>query len=278
MQNHPITIPKRQWLVLALSIALVSVTLVSNSLAQTSSTTVTKGASSSATEVRRGEVVYVSGQELVVKMEDGQVKHFTVPVGAHYTVDGKSYTIHDLKPGMHLTQKITTTTTPQTITTVRSVSGKVWHVNAPSMVILTLPDGTNKQFKVPKGVKFMIDGEEKTVFDLRKGMQVTATAVKQEPETLVSRSTAVTGRPGAPAPAAAAAPPPEMPPAAQVGVLLVETDTPAKPAPAAASASAEPAPKKLPKTASEMPLLGLLGALAVFMAFGLNVTRRIRSH
>jgi len=146
------------------------------------------------------------------------------------------------------------------------------------MVILTLPDGTNKQFKVPKGVKFTIDGEEKTVFDLRKGMQVTATAVKQEPETVVSRQTAVTGRPGAPAPAPAAAPP-EMPPAAQVGVLLVETDTPATAAPAAAAtASTEPAPKKLPKTASELPLLGLLGALAVFMAFGLNVTRRIRSH
>ena len=278
MQNHPITIPEGQWRVLALSIALVSVTTVSTTLAQTSSTTVTKGASSSATEVRRGEVVYVSGQELVVKMEDGQVKHFTVPVGAHYTVDGKSYTIRDLKPGMHLTQRITTTTTPQTITTVRSVSGKVWHVNPPSMVILTLPDGTNKQFKVPKGVKFTIDGEEKTVFDLRKGMQVTATAVKQEPETLVSRQTAVTGRPGAPAPAPAAAPPPEMPPAAQVGVLLVETDTPATTAPAAAAASTEPAPKKLPKTASEMPLLGLLGVLAVLTAFGLNVTRRIRSH
>jgi LPXTG-motif cell wall-anchored protein len=267
--------------VLALSIALVSVTLVSTSLAQTTSTSVTKGASSSATEVRRGEVVYVSGQELVVKMEDGQIKHFTVPVGAHYTVDGKSYTIRDLKPGMHLTQRITTTTTPQTITTVRSVSGKVWHVNPPSMVILTLPDGTNKQFKVPKGVKFTIEGEEKTVFDLRKGMQVTATAVKQEPETVVSKQTAVTGRPGAPAPAPApaAAPPPEMPPAAQVGALLVETDTPAKPAPtAAAQASAEPAPKKLPKTASQMPLLGLLGALAVLTAVGLSVTRRIRSH
>lgn len=278
MQNHPITIPERQWRVLALSIALVSISMVSTAFGQTTSTTVTKHAASSATEVRRGEVVYVAGQELVVKMEDGQVKHFTVPVGAHYTVDGKSYTIHDLKPGMHLTQKITTTTTPQTITTVRSVSGKVWHVNPPSMVILTLPDGTNKQFKVPKGVKFTIDGQEKTVFDLRKGMQVTATAVKQEPETVVSRQTSVTGRPGAPAPAPAAAPP-EMPPAAQVGVLLVETDTPATAAPAAAAqASTEPAPKKLPKTASELPLLGLLGAMAILMAFGLNVTRRMRSH
>ena len=42
-------------------------------------------------------------------------------------------------------------------------------MNAPSSVILTLPDNTNKQYKVPKGQKFMIDGQEKTVFDLRKG-------------------------------------------------------------------------------------------------------------
>ena len=67
-----------------------------------------------------------------------------------FTVDGKQYGVRDLTPGMKLTQRIVTTTTPQTITTVRSVSGKVWQVSAPLSVILTLPDGTNKQFKVPK--------------------------------------------------------------------------------------------------------------------------------
>jgi len=253
--------------------ALMCLTLVSAS-AQTSTTSVSRGPSSSATEVRRGEVLYVSGNEMVVKMDTGEVKHLTLSPSATFTVDGKKMGVADLRPGMKLTQRIVTTTTPQTITTVRSVTGKVWHVSAPSSVILTLPDGTNKQFKVPKGQKFTIDGQEKTVFDLRKGMTVTATAVTQVPETVVSSDRSVSGRP---APAAA----PEMPSSQQVGTLLVE-DTRAVPPPpgppAAAAASGEPAPKKLPKTASQMPLLGLLGALAVLTALGLRASRRLLSY
>ena len=188
--------------------------------------------------------------------------------GATFTVDGKQYGVRDLTPGMKLTQRITTTSTPQTITTVRSVTGKVWHVSAPSSVILTLPDGTNKQFKVPKNQKFTIDGQEKTVFDLRKGMTVTATAVSQVPETIVSTDRSVTGQP---APVAA----PDLPPAQSVGTLLVETAAPATPAPAAASGEA--APTRLPKTASPVPLVGLLGVLAVLSALGLRARRKLLS-
>ena len=65
------------------------------------------------TEVRRGEVVYVSGNDLVVKTEAGQIKHFVVPEGATAVVDGKTLTVRDLKPGMKLTQTITTTETPK---------------------------------------------------------------------------------------------------------------------------------------------------------------------
>jgi len=275
MEHRTMTILGRQWRLCGLLIALVSLTLVNIASAQTTSTSVQKGATSTSTEVRRGEVVYVSGNELVVKMEDGQTKHFTIPESGRFSVDGRQLSVHELTPGMKLTQRITTTTVPQTITTVRSVSGTVWHVTAPTSVILTLPDGTNKQFKVPQGVKFTIDGQEKTVFDLRKGMKVTATAITQVPETLISRQTTVTGR----APAVAAAPPPEMPPAQEVGTLLVETTTPVKqPAQPDTIASAEPAPKKLPKTASPVPLLGLLGALAVMTGVGLRAGRKFLSY
>lgn len=275
MQNHSIKNSGAQRRVWGMLIALISLTLVSTASAQTSTTSVTRGPSSATTEVRRGEVLYVSGNEMVVKMDTGEVKHFTVSPSATFTVDGKKMGVRDLAPGMKLTQRIVTTITPQTITTVRSVTGKVWHVNAPASVILTLPDGTNKQFKVPKGQKFTIDGQEKTVFDLRKGMTVTATAVTQVPETHLSTERSVSGRP---APAVAAAP--EMPAAQQVGTLLVE-DTKVVPPPsepAAVAASNEPAPKKLPKTASPMPLLGLLGALAVLTALGLRASRKLLSY
>jgi hypothetical protein len=111
-------------------------------------------------KVDRGKVVLVDENDLVVKTEDGRLVHFAnVPESARATVDGQPLGIHDLKPGMTLERTITTTTTPQTITTVKSVTGTVWYVNPPSSVILTLEDGTNQAFKIPEGQKFNIDGQ-----------------------------------------------------------------------------------------------------------------------
>ena len=111
--------------------------------------------------IERGEVAYVSGNELVVKMEDGTIRHFAnVPESARVTVDGQELGIHSLKPGMKLERTTIVTTTPKTITTVKSVTGKVWHISPPNTVILTLEDGTNQEFKIPKGQKFMVEGQE----------------------------------------------------------------------------------------------------------------------
>jgi hypothetical protein len=40
------------------------------------------------------------------------------------------------------------------------VTGKVWRVSPPNSVILTLEDGTNQSFNIPKGQKFNVDGQE----------------------------------------------------------------------------------------------------------------------
>ena len=48
-------------------------------------------------------------------------------------------------------------------------------------MILTLPDGTNKEYNVPKGQVFNVNGKKDTVFQLRKGMNVSATVVTEEP-------------------------------------------------------------------------------------------------
>ena len=108
-----------------------------------------KGAASHQVQVERGEVVYVSGNDLVVKMENGEVRHFTVPESTRVTVEGKELSVHDLKPGMKLQRTIVTTATPKLVTTVRTIQGKVWLVHPPSSVILSLPEG-NKQYKIPK--------------------------------------------------------------------------------------------------------------------------------
>jgi hypothetical protein len=98
----------------------------------------------------------------------------------HYktvTVAGKELTVHDLKPGMKLQRTTITSTTPRMITTVKTVTGKVWRVSPPNSVILTLEDGTNQSFNIPKGQKFNVDGQETDAWGLKEGMNISATAV-----------------------------------------------------------------------------------------------------
>lgn len=247
---------RERWIVRSALCAFACAMLCTHAQGQdTSTTSVQKGTASYQTQVKSGTVVYVSGNQLVVKGDNGVVKDFNIPEGEKFDVDGQKVSVHELKPGTHLTQTITTKTTPHMITTVRTISGKVWYVNAPSTVILTLPDNTNKQYKVPKGQMFNINGTEQSVFHLRKGMQVSATVVTEVPETHVSMNQAVTG----------SAPPPAIPD--HVDVLMVESPAPVE------TAAAEPAPAALPHTGSELPLIGLLGAFSLGMG---GLVRRIR--
>ena len=245
--------PKTLLSVLAVSMAFVAFEATAMSQVQTAQTTTTH-APSVTTSVARGEVVYVSGNQLVVKMEDGTMRDFpNVPESAKVTVNGQQMGIHDLKPGMKLEKTITTTTTPKTITTVQTVTGKVWHVNAPLSVILTLEDGTNQQFKVPKGQEFTVNGKKTDVFGLRKGMKVSATKVTEEPVTEVAHHTAIAGT----------LPPP--PPADAPILIAVAVPTSASPA-----AAPE---KELPKTGSSLPLIGLMGLLFLAASLMLKVYR-----
>jgi hypothetical protein len=219
-------------------------------------------------KVERGEVVYVSGNDLVVKMENGELRHFVVPEDKRITVEGRELSVHDLKPGMKLERTITTTSTPEVVTTVRTIQGTVWQVKAPKSVILTLADGTNKEYKVPKDQKFMIGGQEKTVFDLRKGMNISATVITQAPETKIAETRKVTGE----------MPPPPPTPPMEGAMLIEEAPAPTAPPPPAETAQAQPAPeKKLPATASPLPLMGLLGVLMLAAGLGLRMVR-LRAH
>lgn len=223
---------------------------------ETTTTTSTTGPASHQIAVERGEIVYISGNEVVVRMENGEIREFTAAPGATAIVDGKKITIADAKPGMKLERTITTTTTPRTVTTIRTIHGKVWHVNAPKSVILTLPDGQNKQYNVPKDQKFMINGAEKTVFELRKGMIVNATVLVSVPETVVAQEKRLTGK---------MPPPPPTPP--MESAILIEQPAPVQ------VAEAE-APAKLPKTGSEVPLLGLFGILSLAGSGLLSLLKR----
>ncbi len=209
-------------------------------------TATTAGQSSRTVTVNRGEVYAVDGNDLIVKMADGTFRHFPdVPESARATVDGKKLGIHDLKPGMMLERTIITTTTPMIVTTIQTVTGKVWHVNPPLSVILTLEDNTNQEFKIPKDQKFNVDGQMVDAFALRKGMKVSATKIVEVPTVVSSEQQSVTGKTPAAAPTEIAtqpqlvtatippSPPPDAPLLVAEGKptpVPAETEQPAAPA------------------------------------------------
>ncbi len=245
--------------------SLLAIAFTAQAQVQTTTTTAPAGAPTTTVKVERGTVVAVSGNNLVVKAEDGSLRDFNdVPDTTTVTVNGQQLNVHQLTPGMTIERQTVTTASPRMITTVKTVTGKVWNVTPPNYVILTLEDGKNQRFKIPKGQKFTINGQETDAFGLRKGMQVSAQQVTEESAVVYAQEVKRTGT----------APPPPPPPQANVPILVVFLPA-AAPAPAA-EAPAEPAPAALPKTASNLPLLSLLGAIFVALGLGLKSVRAIK--
>jgi len=246
----------RTSLVLVVGAVCLAFTLSMSAQVQTETSTAGHSASI-VTQVERGEVVYVSGNDVVIKMEDGTIRHFAnVPESFKATVDGQQVGIHDLKPGMKLQRTIATTTVSKVVTTVKSVTGKVWMVNPPNSVILTMDDGKNQQFKIPNNQKFNVDGQVVDAWGLKKGMKISATKVVETPLDVVSKRTNVTG----------SSPPP--PPPVDVPILIVVA------VPAPTQVARAQAPAELPKTGSSLPLIGLLGLLSLASSLGLRTVRK----
>jgi len=246
-------------------IAVISICAFTAVAQVTTETSTTTEPASHKVSVERGEVVYVSGNDLVVKMEDGSLRNFdNVPESARVAVDGHELSVHELKPGMKVEKTTTITTTPHTVTTTKRVTGKVWQVTPPKSVVLTLEDGTNETFSIPQGQKFTINGEETDAWGLKKGMTVTATKITEEPMTIVEHQQKLTGT----------TPPPPLPPATDLPILVAVIT----PHPILAQVTPPPTPgtpKTLPKTGSPFPLLGLIGAIALLCSFVLRMVRKV---
>ena len=185
-------------------------------------------------------VVYVGGDDLVVKAADGKLLNFTVPSGVKFASGGKQVGLSELKAGAKITAPIVTGFDPKIVSAVSVVKGKVYAVTPPDGVTLLLSEGV-KELAVPAGTTFMVDGKSMKVSELKPDMMVDATIV----------TTADTDA------ASATATPP------MVGTLLV-----------AKGASAD----DMPAAGTNLPLYGILGAMLLMMGLWLRTSGRKPAH
>jgi hypothetical protein len=180
-------------LVLAVEVVVITFALSGNAQMHTKTTT-TSGKATQQVKVDRAEVVLIAGNDLVLKMEDGTIRHIAnVPQTFKATVDGKEIGIYDLKVGMTLERTTTITTTPKVVTTVQTVKGRVWHVNPPHYVMLALEDGSNQRFEIPVGQRFNVEGQSVDAWGLKPGMIITATKVVEFTASEIEQQRKLTG-------------------------------------------------------------------------------------
>jgi LPXTG-motif cell wall-anchored protein len=240
----------------ALSVAVGALLAASVALAQgqpAPAATVT----TTTTSLRSGVVVYASGNTLVTKESDGVTREHTVPDGFIFQMGGKNVTLADLKPGDKISAVITETKTVQPVTVTRVVQGKVIESSMGSIVVQNAKGQLVKYSSKDadgRDIKIIQNGKEVAIGDLKAGDRLSATIVtKYPPQVTTERQVTAKVTPPPPAPVAAA------------------------PEPAApATVAAAPKPAKLPKTASPLPLLGLVGGLLALAGAGLTLRRRSR--
>jgi hypothetical protein len=64
---------------------------------------------------------------------------------------------------------------------------------SPESMIVTLENGENKQYEVPDGFVFDVDGKKLSAMELRPGMKLMGTKVVEEPVTVITQDVVVKG-------------------------------------------------------------------------------------
>lgn len=236
-------------------VAVAAVTLVGSAAGQQTTTS---------SEVRKFEILSVDGNKVVVRGEKG-TQEITVPPDFQLTVDGKPVTVAELKPGMKGTANITTKTTVTPVTVTEVKNGEVMRVTGNSIIvrgekgIQMFTEGDVAK----RGIKITRDGQPLQFTSLREGDRLTATIVTSAPPKVMTERQVEAALKSAPAAAAAAAAPAAPSGAAPAPAGTATTGTGAAPA------------RRLPKTASPLPMLGLLGAGLVIFGAALTARRRL---
>ena len=226
-----------------LGVGLFSVSAAFAIAQQPSTTKITHtGPSQSTTSTRtvNATVVSVNGNKVVGEDATGHATEYTVPDDLKFQFEGREIGVAELKPGMHVSAKITTTTTTTPVYVTEIKTGKVLVVSGHS-VIVRGPQGNRvftNQDAEKRNATIMRNGQKVFMSDLRVGDIFTAVIVTDEPLKVVSETEVQAMAHAAPQPASAAAAAPTEAPAAAAAPAAAPTEAAAAPAAAPADATA----------------------------------------
>ena len=160
---------------------------------KTTKETVAAGAPKITKQQLKGEVVSVGPNWLVARMSpSGDYRVFSVDPKRTAMIDGVPKTVSQLQKGTMLTSDVTMTEYPLVKRTTTVTSGKVFWAS-PTSVIVTLENGENKQYAVPTGFKFNVEGKQMEAMELKPGMMIKGTKIVEEPLAEITADSVVTG-------------------------------------------------------------------------------------
>jgi len=231
-----------------IAVCLVSLVVAPVALGQQAGATSTES-TAVRTTAKSGVVESVAGNKVVLREADG-LHEYNLPDGFKFQLDGKDVGVADIQPGTTVNALITDKVTTRQVTLTKITSGTVAQV-APGGIVLKDKNGDLKSynFKDAAGndIYFVQNGKEVPLRNVKVGEKLSGTFVSTLPDQQITQRTVV-------AKATEPAPPPA-------------------PEPVAVAAAT---PRRLPKTASPLPLLGLLALVAGGVALSLRAARTFR--
>jgi hypothetical protein len=232
--------------------------------------------------IQNGTVVGVWDNTVVIRDTSGVSRQFDVPPDFKVDVDGKQVSIQELRPGMHITAAVKTTTNPIVVQS-KELKDATYLKHAGGLVYVREADGIHS-YNVPAGFRFWINGAGLKPDDLQTNMRFSATIVHTGTGTGTSQELAGASATDEAAKAAAAKAAADKAAAEKAAADKAARDTKARAdaeaAAAKAAADAEAAQQamasSLPKTASPVPMAGALGVLCLALGAALTLGRKSR--
>ena len=212
-------------------------------LAQTPGSTTTESIAQKSRNIS-GVVETVAGNKVVLREADG-LHEYNPPAGFKFQLDGRDVGVDEIKPGMSINAVVTDKVITRRVTVTNIESGTVAQV-APGGIVLKDQNGDLKSYnfkdKAGNDIYFVRDGKEVPLRSVKVGDRLSGTFVTTLPAQQISQRSAVARA----------------------------TEPSAAPEPAVVAAAT---PRALPKTASPLPLVGLLAALSAGIALTLRAAR-----